>query len=126
MSLDLRLEIFFQTGFIDSEFVVKAIEQMIPDQGVFRVLVFDNAPIHRAENLYQHIIRWQEKGLFIFFLPRYSPHLNRIEIFWRMIKYQWLKPEDFRSFKRLKEKIIYIFENFGEEFRIEFQENNIA
>jgi len=126
MSLDMQLETFFRSKSMDSKFVAQAIEKMIPPEGVFRVLVFDNAPIHRAEELYQRMIEWQEKGLFIFFLPRYSPHLNRIEILWRMIKHHWLKPQDYRSFTTLKKRLTYILENFGEEFRIDFKELNIT
>ena len=29
---------------------------------------------------------WQKRGLFIFFLPPYSPHLNLAETWWRKIK----------------------------------------
>jgi len=38
---------------------------------------------------------WEEKDFYIFNLPTYSPHLNIIEILWRRMKYEWLKPEDY-------------------------------
>ncbi|MDR1180459.1 MAG: transposase, partial [Bacteroidales bacterium] len=36
-----------------------------------------------------------------FFLPPYSPELNKIEILWRFIKYKWLPFEPFLNFQNL-------------------------
>ena len=38
---------------------------------------------------------WQKRGLFIFFLPPYSQHLNIAETIWRKLKKEWLEPEDY-------------------------------
>ncbi|TAE31706.1 MAG: transposase, partial [Candidatus Kapaibacterium sp.] len=38
-----------------------------------------------------------ERGLFIFFLPPYSPHLNIAETLWRKLKKEWLSREDYLS-----------------------------
>lgn len=32
----------------------------------------------------------ETRGLFIYYLPPYSPELNLIEILWSFIKYAWL------------------------------------
>jgi len=37
----------------------------------------------RVQQYYQ---QWQEKGLFLFFLPPYSPQMNRIEDEWLHLK----------------------------------------
>jgi transposase len=29
---------------------------------------------------------WQERGLLLFYLPPYSPHLNIAEVLWRKLK----------------------------------------
>lgn len=126
MSLDLHLRTFHTTGYINSTFVIEAIDQLIPPKGVLRVIVLDNAPMHRSRLFYDQIQRWEQAGLYIFYLPKYSPHLNRIEILWRKIKYQWLKPKDYRSFKNLKRKLIHIFEEFGEKYSITFKELNFT
>ena len=58
------------------------------------VVVLDNASVHRkAVKDRGHI--WQERGLFVWFLPTYSPHLNIAEMLWRKLKYEWLRPEDY-------------------------------
>jgi len=86
------------------------------------VLVLDNAPVHQAE-LKTKIEEWQERDLFIFFLPKYSPHLNQIEHLWRKIKYEWLKPEAYSNLATLKKAIEAIFSNFGEQYSIKFKES---
>lgn len=59
------------------------------------VIVLDNAPIHRARKLFALRDLWEKRGLHIFFLPPYSPHLNIAEILWRMLKGKWLQPRDY-------------------------------
>lgn len=41
--------------------------------------------------------RWQKQGLYVFYLPSYSPHLNIVETLWRKLKYEWLQPEDYTN-----------------------------
>ena len=40
---------------------------------------------------------WEKRGLFLFFLPPYSPHLNIAESLWRILKGKWLRPVDYFS-----------------------------
>lgn len=40
---------------------------------------------------------WENRGLFLFFLPPYSPHLNIAETIWRMLKGKWIQPCDYAS-----------------------------
>jgi transposase len=61
------------------------------------VTVPDNARIHRAKKVMQHRKFWEKRGLFIFFLPPYSPHLNPAETLWRILKGKWMKTQDYIS-----------------------------
>lgn len=58
---------------IDSEFLIKAIDEFCRYVDKPTVLVLDNAPTHTAEKFLEKIARWMEKNLYIFYLPRYSP-----------------------------------------------------
>jgi len=60
-------------------------------------VILDNARIHTARKVKQLLETWQERGLFIFYLPPYSPHLNIIERLWKEIKQGWLKPKDYHT-----------------------------
>ncbi len=55
-----------------------------------------------------------------FFLPTYSPHLNKIEILWRFIKYKWLEIEAYESYSSLVKAVENILINFGSEYTINF------
>jgi transposase len=108
---------------IKSEFVIDCLEEWLAGKSEqSRVLVLDNARIHRSRLMQSKLIEWEEKGFYIFHLPPYSPHLNIIEILWRKMKYEWLKAEDYVSFEKLTEAIKEILSNLGAEYKINFQD----
>ena len=106
---------------IKSEFVIECLEEWLLEKGAKpTVLVLDNARIHRSKKMQEKVIEWEEKGFYIFNLPPYSPHLNIIEILWRKMKYEWLKPEDYASFEKLTQAIKEILSQLGTEYKINF------
>jgi len=108
---------------IKTEFVIDCLEEWIKEKGEKpRVLVLDNAKIHRSKLMKEKLAEWEEKGFYIFFLPPYSPHLNIIEILWRKMKYEWLKPEDYFSFESLMKAIKEILSNLGAEYKVNFED----
>jgi transposase len=108
---------------IKTEFVIDCLEEWIENKtDLPRVLVLDNARIHRSRKMQGKLAEWEEKGFYIFHLPPYSPHLNLIEILWRKIKYEWLGPDDYASFEKLTEAIKEILSNLGTEYLINFKD----
>jgi len=105
---------------INAQYVIDCIEDFSKTIDKQTVIVMDNAPWHKAKIMDEKIEQWQKKGLFIFYLPTYSPHLNIIEMLWKKMKYQWLLPKHYQSQQILKEQIIYILKNFGNDFMINF------
>jgi transposase len=120
MNEDNRLSSFAKEGSINTDFIIESIEKWMPTLHKPTVLILDNAPVHQAKKLGEKIPGWQEKDLFIFFLPAYCPHFNKIETLWRKVKYEWLKPENYTSLTVLKEALTYIFNQFGQEYGIKF------
>ena len=110
---------------IDAQFLIQSIDDFCQYLDKPTVLVIDNAPTHRAKLFAEQIERWHEKGLYIFFLPKYSPHLNIAEIYWRKAKYEWLRPADYFSFAKYKQKIKEIFNGIGLDYKIVFKELNL-
>ena len=80
---------------IDAPFVFEQLENLAFSIQKHTVVVLDNAPVHTAKIIRQRIPCWQQKGLFVFFLPPYSPHLNIAETLWRHLKKFWIAPEDY-------------------------------
>jgi hypothetical protein len=87
---------------INSEFLIKAIDDFCRYIDKPTVLILDNAPMHRSEIFMRQLEKWMKKDLYVMFLPKYSPHLNKAETYWRKAKYEWLKPVDYGSFAKLK------------------------
>ena len=50
--------------------------------GQITVIVQDNHPIHTSKEVREHWSAWQDKGLFLFQLPKYSSQMNLIETEW--------------------------------------------
>jgi len=112
---------------ITAQFVVAAIEEWVTEKSSKpRVLILDNARIHRSCLMQSKVAEWEAKNLYIFFLPAYSPHLNLIETLWRKMKYEWLKPEDYASFEKLTEAVKKILSEIGKEYKIKFRDKVFA
>ena len=58
-------------------------------------VVLDNASVHRCKLIKELRPIWEKRGLFLFFFPPYSPHLNIAETLWRILKGKWLRPVDY-------------------------------
>lgn len=70
------------------------------------VVVLDNAPFHTAGAVRDARAGWEAKGLRLYYLPSYCPHLNPIEGVWRRIK-RFLMPRRFYdSLAELKQAVL--------------------
>jgi len=107
---------------INSVFLISSIDDFCRYIEKPTVLVLDNAAVHRSKMFSEQIEKWQQRDLYIFFLPRYCPHLNKAETFWRKAKYEWRKPSDYASFSKYKRKIKEIFNGIGLKYKVNFKE----
>ena len=122
MSLNNDLEAYSIKGSMNSAVVMAFLDDFKSRIKQPTVVVLDNVPIHHSNDFKAKIEQWKEEDLYIFFLPRYSPHLNPIEILWRMIKYHWLQYENLESQEELNQELEKILCNFGTEYTINFKE----
>ena len=85
------------------------------------VVVLDNAPVHHGKAFSGKIEHWREQDLYVYFLPPYSPELNKIETLWRFIRYKWLPPDAHANIENLKERLSDILANVGhQKYKINF------
>lgn len=89
------------------------------------VVVLDNARIHTAHKVKERLQDWQSRGLYIFYLPPYSPHLNICERVWRELKARWLKPEDYLSAESLFYAVTLALAAIGKSLLINFSDFNL-
>ena len=80
----------------------------------------DNAPIHHSAVFKGEIEKWENRGLFLYFIPKYSPELNLIEILWKHIKYYWISTSAYNGFEFLKEALDKVLAKIGKELTIAF------
>jgi putative transposase len=65
------------------------------------VVVLDNASAHVSTLFKAHRDRLAAADIHLFYLPTYSPHLNRIEALWRQVKYQDIPVRSYRTLDSL-------------------------
>lgn len=120
LSKNNELQAYSRVGSVNSDVVVRCINDFCQDLDKKTVLVMDNAPIHTSETFQDHIVLWKEKGLDIFYLPKYAPELNCIEILWRFMKYEWIEFDAYKSWRHLVDYVENVLQNFGDKYKIIF------
>jgi transposase len=130
LSRDNDLHAFSTLETVNTEMVIACIDEFVKTIRQKTVIVLDNASIHKSEPFngstmltnHAKLGEWIRKGLRIFHLPPYSPHLNIIETLWRKMKYHWLKPEDYASWEKLQKAVEKILIAVGKDLKINFNE----
>lgn len=105
---------------IDAAFVVEQLERFSFSLEKPTVVVLDNARIHTGRKMRERMAAWRHRGLFVFYLPTYSPHLNIAETVWRKLKYEWLTAADYESKGHLQYAVSLALAAFGKSLKIRF------
>jgi transposase len=107
---------------LDDRCVIASIDNLIKNRDRLRpaVIVLDNSSLHHTDEMMEAQKRWKKKNVRIEYLPTYSPQLNRIEILWKRIKYQWLPLEAYYSFANLRRSLYAVLNAVGTKYRISF------
>jgi hypothetical protein len=66
------------------------------------VLVLDNYAVHRSQAVQAVRPELERAGVYCYYLPAYSPELNRIEELWRHVKYEDLPRRSYRTLTDLR------------------------
>jgi transposase len=117
---DNELTAYTLEGTINSAIVIDCFDDFCNALRRTTVVVIDNAPVHTSKKFESRIPIWEEKGLFLYFLPAYCPELNLIEILWRMIKYHWLPIKAYDSFKSLVKHFHHVLSQVGARYTVNF------
>ena len=89
----------------------------LPWSKVPRVVVLDNASIHTSRVVRQARHRLAASGIYLYFLPPYSPELNQVEPVFRQVKHQEIPQRSFTTRSGLREAVEVGFANFGRRLR---------
>jgi len=86
-------------------------QQRLVKTGKITVIIQDGASFHRSNKVKHYWQVWQQQGLYIFFLPPYSPQMNRIEDEWLHLKRNELSAQIFEDEYDLALALIHAIKN---------------
>ena len=109
------------TGRINSDFVIEQLEDFSLGLERITVVVLDNARVHTSKAVQARRVFWEARGLFLFYLPAYSPELNLIEVLWRELKYRWLQPDDYCCAEQLFYQTTLVLGAVGGSLKVNFR-----
>ena len=107
---------------VNADFIIEQLESLSWRIVKPTVVVLDNASAHKAQKLAQCIEGWQQRGLFLFYLPPYCPHLNTIERFWKELKEGCIRPQDYQSTDTLFYLVDRALAATGQQVKIRFED----
>ena len=89
----------------------------LPWAAVPRIVVLDNAGLHTSR-----AVRWQrpalaELGIYLYYLPPYSPELNEIEALFRQIKHQEIPQRSHTTGEGLRQAVEQGFKSYHHKLR---------
>jgi transposase len=87
------------------------------------VVVLDNASVHRNAKIRQMRPVREKRGLFLFYIPPCSPHLNIVETLWQVMKGKRIKPQDYTCTDTLFHATDRALAAIGKELRINYAHN---
>jgi transposase len=111
---------FTVKGSVNSDVVIRCIDEFSETIDQKTVVLIDNASTHTSGKFKAKLSEWADQDLHIKYLPTYSPELNLIEILWRFIKYHWMPWSAYESFKALQQALEDILDGIGEKYQVNF------
>lgn len=110
---------------ITSDFIIEQLDRLSLEIEKPTVVVLDNARVHTAAKVKKQLDSWRQRGLFLFYLPTYSPHLNIAERLWKELKARWLKPQDYLTTDSLFYAVKMALAAVGKHLFINFSDYKI-
>jgi len=85
----------------------------LPAASVPRVVVLDNAGLHISKAVKAQRKGLARQGIFLYFLPSYSPELNRIEPVFKQVKHHEIPRRSHKAKAELRSSVEDGFESYG-------------
>lgn len=109
------------TESIDADKVIDLLDRLSLKVEKDTFVVLDNASVHRNKKIKELRSLWEQRGLFIFYLPPYSLQLNIAETLWRILKGKWIRPQDYISTDTLFYTVNRALADIGKGVSINFK-----
>ncbi|QDU19106.1 IS630 family transposase [Urbifossiella limnaea] len=90
-----------------------------PAVGRPRVVVLDNAPIHTSKVVKAARPELAKSGVYLYYLPAYSPELNRIEAVFKQVKHHEIPTRSYATRSDLRAAVEQGFNSYAQKLRPE-------
>jgi transposase len=87
----------------------------LPESAVPQVVVLDNASLHVSKVVKAQRRALARRGIYLYYLPAYSPELNRIEPVFRQVKYQEIPVRSYTSKAALRQAVEHGFDSYAKK-----------
>ncbi len=92
---------------VKSEHVVAFIDELAHNAAGDRLnVVLDNAKFHTSTKVKEKRPLWEDRGVFLRYLPPYAPHLNPIEGLWKHLKSFLLPRRCYDAVAQLRQAVL--------------------
>jgi transposase len=91
--------------------------QSLPTAAVPRVVVLDNASIHVSKAFKAQRKDLSRRGIYLYYLPPYSPELNEIEPVFKQVKHHEIPQRSHTSKQELRNSVEQGFDSYAQKLR---------
>jgi transposase len=102
---------------LTSDDLLSYLRDRLPAAGVPRVVVLDNAGSHTSKAVKAARPGLAKLGIYLYYLPAYSPELNRIEPVFKQVKHHDIPVRSYTSKAELRQAVEGGFEAFRRRLR---------
>jgi putative transposase len=90
---------------LTSDDLLAYLRERLPEADVPRVVVLDNGSIHVSRAFKAHRKALADAGTYLYYLPAYSPELNRIEAVFKQVKHHEMPKRSHASKAELRQAV---------------------
>jgi transposase len=103
---------------LTSDDLLAYLRDRLPAADVPRVVVLDNAGIHTSTAVKAARLGLAKLGIYLYYLPAYSPELNRIEPVFKQVKHHDMPTRSFTSQTDLRKAVEDGFDAYRRRLRV--------
>jgi transposase len=102
---------------LSSDDLIAYLKERLPAAPVPRVVVLDNASLHVSKVTKAARPGLAARGIYLYFLPAYSPELNEIEAVFKQVKHHEIPERSHTSKAELRGSVEQGFDSYGKKLR---------
>jgi transposase len=103
---------------LTSDDLIAYLKGRLPAAAVPRVVVLDNASLHISKVVKAARAGLAKLGIYLYYLPPYSPELNEIEAVFKQVKHHEIAQRSHTSKAELRSTVEQGFDSYGKKLRL--------